>query len=141
MYLLSLLRQIWTNLSSSHASMGPVSIGVEVQRNTDGDTPSRCNPNHLNTLNVYNHLYKLQNIYRREMRQKRCRYNLSCFMRKTCFLHKGKQGRDQLLGNSAANQCLCFHYIGSTIHLLPESEISSLWPSSGVVQSSLCRTW
>ena len=24
--------------------MGPVSIGVEVQRNTDGDTPSRRDP-------------------------------------------------------------------------------------------------
>ena len=39
-----------------------------------------------------------------------------------------------------ADQHLCFHYTDSTIPLLPKSEISSLQPSSVVVQPSLCRT-
>ena len=33
---------------------------------------------------------------------------------------------DQLHGNCEADQRLCFHYIDSTIPLLPKSEISSL---------------
>ena len=36
---------------------------------------------------------------------------------------------------------LCFHYIVSTIPLLPTSEISSFSPSSLVTQPDLCRTW
>ena len=32
---------------------------------------------------------------------------------------------DQLRGNSATDQCLCFHHIDSTIPLLPKSKISS----------------
>ena len=39
-----------------------------------------------------------------------------------------------------ADQCPCFHYIDtcSTIPLLPQSEISSLWPSSMAVLPGLC---
>ena len=40
-YLQTLFLQIWTDLISTQVIIGPVSIGVEVQRNTDGDTPSR----------------------------------------------------------------------------------------------------
>ena len=40
-----------------------------------------------------------------------------------------------------ADQRLCFRYTDSTIPLLPTSEISSLKPSSVVVQPGLCRTW
>ena len=40
-----------------------------------------------------------------------------------------------------ADQRLCFHYIDSTIPLLPKSKISSLLPSSVAVQPGLCRTW
>ena len=36
---------------------------------------------------------------------------------------------------------LSFRYTDSTIPLLPKSEISSLWPSSVVVQPILCQTW
>ena len=44
--------------------MGPVSIGVEVQRNTDGDTPSSPNHTHfslqmsfgLNFISLYTHV-------------------------------------------------------------------------------------
>ena len=45
---------------------------------------------------------------------------------KTCFLYN--KGKDQLCGNHAADQPLCFPYIESTtcIPLLPKSEISSL---------------
>ena len=48
---------------------------------------------------------------------------------------------DQLRGDREADQRLCFRYTDSTIPLLPKSKISSLQPSSVVVQPSLCRTW
>ena len=48
---------------------------------------------------------------------------------------------DQLRGNREADHRLCFRYIASTIPLLPTSEISSFYPSSVAVQTSLCRTW
>ena len=43
--------------------------------------------------------------------------------------------------NCADDQCLCFLYIDSTIILLSKSKISSLQPSSVVVQPGLCWTW
>ena len=74
------------------------------------------------------------------------------------FAYKGKnKGADQLCGNHAAAQRLCFRYIDGTIPLLPHSKISSVSPSSVAVQlyhvylqychfgvspdSDLCRTW
>ena len=42
---------------------------------------------------------------------------------------------------AVTDQRLCFRYTDSTIPLLPKTEISSLWPSSVVVQPGLCRTW
>ena len=48
---------------------------------------------------------------------------------------------DQLHSNCAADQRLCFRYIDSTIPLLSKSEISSLKPSTVVVQPGLCRIW
>ena len=42
---------------------------------------------------------------------------------------------------SLADQRLCFRYTDSTIPLLLKSEISSVQPSSVVVQPGLCRTW
>ena len=45
------------------------------------------------------------------------------------------------IGNREADQHLCFRYTDSTIPLLHKSEISSLYPSSVVVQPGLCRTW
>ena len=48
---------------------------------------------------------------------------------------------DQLRGNREADQRLCFRYTDSTIPLLSKSEISSLYPSSLIVQPGLCRTW
>ena len=60
---------------------------------------------------------------------------------KTGFLHMRKQKRGQLRGNREANQSLCFRCTDSTIPLLPQSEISSLFPSSVAVQPGLCRTW
>ena len=61
---------------------------------------------------------------------------------KTCILHLRKNKRaDQLHGNSAAGQCLCFRYIDNTIPLLPKFEISSLWPSSEALKPGLCWTW
>ena len=51
------------------------------------------------------------------------------------------KGTDQLCGNCAADQRLCFHYIDCTILLLHESQISSLKLSSVVVQPGWCRAW
>ena len=67
-------------------------------------------------------------------------YDLSRFMRKPAFCICENKGADQLCGNRTADQCLCFRYIGSTIPLLPKSEISSLYPSTVVVQPSLCQS-
>ena len=60
-------------------------------------------------------------------------FHMSRDMRKSAFAYPKTC-------NSAADQCLCFQYIDSTIPLLPKSKISSLWPSSVAVQPALCRT-
>ena len=48
---------------------------------------------------------------------------------------------DQLHSKRAADQCFCFHYMDSTIPILPKFEISSHLPSSVTIQPGLCRTW
>ena len=50
------------------------------------------------------------------------------------------KGADQLRGNREADQPLCFRYADSTIPLFSKSKISSLWPSSVLVQLGLCQT-
>ena len=46
---------------------------------------------------------------------------------KTCLLHIFEnKGADQLCGKHAADQSLCFLYIGNTILLHPKSENSNL---------------
>ena len=60
-------------------------------------------------------------------------------MKKPAFWICEYKGTDQLCGNCAGDQRLSFHYIDSTISLLPKSGISSLLPSSAVVQPGLCR--
>ena len=62
-------------------------------------------------------------------------------MRKPAFCICKNKDADQLRDNREADQCLCVRYSDSTIPLLPESEISSLWPSSEVLRPGLCRTW
>ena len=62
-------------------------------------------------------------------------------MKKPVFCIWENKDADQLCGNRAAGQCLCFRYIDGTIFLLLQSEISSLDPSSVVVQPGLCWTW
>ena len=62
-------------------------------------------------------------------------------MRKPAFCICESEDADQLRGNREADQRLCFRHTDSTIPLLPKSEISSLLPSSVVVQPGLCRTW
>ena len=52
-----------------------------------------------------------------------------------------KTGADQLLGYRAADQCICFCYIDSSMTILPKSEISSLKPSFVALQPDLCLTW
>ena len=58
-------------------------------------------------------------------------------MRKPDFCIWENKGAVQLRSNCAADQCLCFHYINSTIPLLPKSEILSLWLYSPVRLSDL----
>ena len=60
-------------------------------------------------------------------------------MRKPAFNICENKGADQLRGNRADDQRLCFRYIDNTISLLPESEIQAsshlLW------LYSLYQTW
>ena len=51
---------------------------------------------------------------------------MSHLMRKPAFCICENKGADQLHSNHTADQRLCFHYIASTINLLPKSKISSL---------------
>ena len=62
-------------------------------------------------------------------------------MRKPAFCICENKDADQLRGNREADQRLCFRYTDSTIPLLPESEISSLWSSCVAEQPGLYRTW
>ena len=65
-------------------------------------------------------------------------------MRKSAFCICENRGADQLHGNCgycAADQHLCFRYLGNTIPLLPKCKISSLWPSSVAVQPGFCGTY
>ena len=62
-------------------------------------------------------------------------------MRKLVFCICKNKDADQLRSNCAADKGLCFRYTDCTIPLLPKSEISSLLPSSVVVQPGLCQTW
>ena len=51
-----------------------------------------------------------------------------------------QKSADQLHGDCAADQRICFRCIDSTTPLLPLSEISSPLPFSVVVQPGLCQT-
>ena len=62
-------------------------------------------------------------------------------MRKPFFCICENKDADQLRGDHEADQRLCFRYTDSTIPLLPKYKISSLQPSSVIVQPGLCRTW
>ena len=62
-------------------------------------------------------------------------------MGKPAFCICENKDADQLRGNHEADQSLCFHYMDSTISLLPKSKIFSFQPSSVAVQPGLCRTW
>ena len=61
-------------------------------------------------------------------------------MRKPTFCICENKDSDQLRGNREADRRLCFRYIDSAIPILSKSEISSIQPSSVVVQPGLCRT-
>ena len=66
---------------------------------------------------------------------------MSRVIRKPDFCICENKDADQLRGNREADQRLCFRYTDSTIPLLSKPEISSIQPSSVVVQFGLCRTW
>ena len=61
-------------------------------------------------------------------------------MRKPGFCLCENKDADQLRGNCEAVQRHRFRYVDSTIPLLSKSEISSLQPSSVVVQPGLCQS-
>ena len=61
-------------------------------------------------------------------------------MRKPYFSICKYKYADQLRGDREADQRLCFRYTDSAIPLIPKYEISSLQPSSVVVQPGLCQT-
>ena len=65
---------------------------------------------------------------------------MSRVVRKPAFRICENEGADRLGGDREADQSLCFRYTDSTIHLLPKSEISSLYPSSMASQLDLCGT-
>ena len=67
--------------------------------------------------------------------------HMSRVVRKPAFCICENKDTDQLHSKREADQHLCFRYIYSMIPLLSKSEISSLQPSSVVVQPGLCRTW
>ena len=67
-------------------------------------------------------------------------WNMSRVIRKPTFCICENKDADQLRGNHECDQRLCFHFIDSTIPLLPKSEISSLQPSSVAAQPGLCQT-
>ena len=65
---------------------------------------------------------------------------LSHIVRKPDFCLCENKGADQLRSNCEADQRLCFHYMDSTIPLLPKSEITSIYLSSVAAQTGLCQT-
>ena len=66
---------------------------------------------------------------------------MSLALRKSAFCICENKDADQLRGDREADQRLCFRYTDSTIPLLPKYEISSLQPSTVIVQPGLCQTW
>ena len=66
---------------------------------------------------------------------------MSRVMRKPDFCICENKDADQLRGDREADQRLCFRYTDSTIPLLSESGVSSLWSYSVIVQSGLCQAW
>ena len=52
--------------------------------------------------------------------------HISPGVRKPTFCIRENKDADQLRGNLKADQRLCFHYLDSTVPLLPKAEISSL---------------
>ena len=66
--------------------------------------------------------------------------HMSRVMRKRTFCICENKDADQLRGNREADRRPCFRYMDSAIPLLSKSEISSLKPSSVVVQPGLCWT-
>ena len=88
--------------------------------------------------NTFLGLYCLHNIKSRFSPDEA---NLSRVTRKPAFCIFENKDADQLCGNRTADQRLCFRYTDITIPLLPKPKLSSLQPSSVIVQPGLCRTW
>ena len=68
-------------------------------------------------------------------------HNISQNMNKSDFRLCKNAGADQLYSNCTADQRLCFHYMDSTMSLLPKYEIPTFLLSSVSAQTCLCWTW
>ena len=82
--------------------------------------------------------------FRVEISKPQFYFKFGSLMRKPAFCiceNKANKAADQLRSNRATDQRHCFRNIGSTIPLLPKSEISNLLPSSVAAQPGLCRIW
>ena len=66
--------------------------------------------------------------------------NMSHLVRKSTICIFENKAADQLCANREADQRLCLRYTNSTIPLLSKFKISSLYPSSVLVQPGLCQT-
>ena len=65
---------------------------------------------------------------------------MSCIIRKGIFAYAKTKMQISCAVTTLLILHLCFHFIDSSIPLLPKYEISSLQPSSVAVQPGLCRT-
>ena len=62
-------------------------------------------------------------------------------MRKSAFVYAKTKAQINCMVGCTTDQHLSFCIKDSTLPLLPESEISSLQPSSVVEHPGLCKTW
>ena len=73
--------------------------------------------------------------------QNHWRPHMSRSVRKLAFCIVENKAADQLRGDRAADRCLRFCCIDSTISPLAKNQISSLKPCFEHIQPALCRTW
>ena len=86
-----------------------------------------CVKVHMYFINLFKVVYIFKNkIKSTSYKTNESTDNMSQVMRKPAFSICENKGADQLCGNHAADQCLCFCYIDITLLLLPKFEISIL---------------
>ena len=66
-----------------------------------------------------------EDIVKRQVLYSRSATYFEPYMKKPAFCICENKDTDRLQGNRAADQCLCFHYTGRNVTLVPKSKISS----------------